>query len=76
MAVLLESPWYQQIVREGEVRMARGSIVDALDARFGEVPSGVAQQVSRITDLDRLKELLRKAITAETPEEFARFLAE
>jgi len=70
MAVLTESPFYQQIVREGELKAAREGVLEALDMRLGPVPVEVAEKVRAAADLGRLKALHRLAIAANSWEEF------
>ncbi len=77
MAVLRESPWYQEILREGEARgEARGQrqgiisgIETSLEAKFGSDGLELMPQIAQVSDLERLKEILRNIITANTFEE-------
>lgn len=59
MAVLRESPWYQQIFREGEQRGRREEILSgielALEIKFGTEGLQLMPEISQISDLDRLK---------------------
>ncbi len=67
MAVLSESPWYQQILLEGEARgeergEERGrreerlsSIEMGLELKFGTEGLKLMPEISQITDLERLK---------------------
>ncbi|MEH1875395.1 Rpn family recombination-promoting nuclease/putative transposase [Nostoc sp.] len=83
MTVLRESPWYQEILREGQARgqaegeargqaegEARGqvrgiisSIETSLEAKFG---SDGLELMSQISDLEQLKEILRRIVVANT----------
>lgn len=74
MAVLTESPFYRQIIREGELSKARDDVLAVLRIRFGPVPEETDAQVRAISDLDRLTDLHGLAITVTSPEEFAREL--
>ncbi|XHR80966.1 MAG: hypothetical protein ACFKPT_22375 [Gloeotrichia echinulata GP01] len=82
MAVLRESPWYQEILREGEARgearaEARGiisSIRTILEAKFGSEGLEFMPQISQISDLDQLQGILRSVILANTFEELRQIL--
>ncbi len=86
MAVLRESPWYQEILREGETRgealgEARGrreellsNIEISLDAKFGSDGLQLMPQIAEIPDLERLKTIFRNAIAATTIEEFRQLI--
>jgi len=58
---------YEEILLE-EVR--REAVLDALAARFGPIPTEVASRLEPITDLDRLRQLLRSAVTEPTLGQF------
>ncbi|WP_414515566.1 Rpn family recombination-promoting nuclease/putative transposase [Nostoc sp. PCC 9305] len=82
MTVLRESPWYQEILREGQARgeaegeargEARGevrgiisSIETSLEAKFGSDGLELMSQISQISDLEQLKEILRRIVVANT----------
>ncbi|WP_392531611.1 Rpn family recombination-promoting nuclease/putative transposase [Nostoc sp. C117] len=82
MTVLRESPWYQEILREGEARgEARGqalgeaqgqvrgiifSIETSLEAKFGSDGLELMSLISPISDLEQLKEILRRIVVADT----------
>ncbi|TVP61108.1 MAG: transposase [Nodularia sp. (in: Bacteria)] len=82
MAVLHESPWYQEILREGEARgETRGqrqgitfSIETSLEAKFGSDGLELMPQIVEISDLERLKMILRAIITANTVAELRQLL--
>lgn len=82
MAVLHESPWYQEILREGEARgETRGqrqgitfSIETSLEAKFGRDGLELMPQIVEISDLERLKLILRAIITANTVAELRQML--
>jgi predicted transposase YdaD len=90
MTVLRESPWYQEILREGEARgeirgeargEARGerrglisSIEINLDVKFGEDGLQLLPQINQISDTAELKEILRQIITAKSIEELRQLL--
>ncbi|MEH2110114.1 Rpn family recombination-promoting nuclease/putative transposase [Nostoc sp.] len=86
MTVLRESPWYQEILREGEARgeaegEARGevrgiisSIETSLEAKFGSDGLELMSQISQISDLEQLKEILRRIVVANTIQELQNVL--
>ncbi|MEA5600244.1 Rpn family recombination-promoting nuclease/putative transposase [Nostoc sp. UHCC 0252] len=90
MSVLRESPWYQEILREGEVRgEARGEergkasgelrgILSAieinLELKFSDRGLQLMPQINQIQDLERLKTILRNVVTANTIEELQQTL--
>jgi predicted transposase YdaD len=90
MSVLRESPWYQEILREGEVRgEARGEergkasgelqgILSAieinLELKFSDRGLQLIPQINQIQDLERLKTILRNVVTANTIEELQQIL--
>ncbi|MEH2324393.1 MAG: Rpn family recombination-promoting nuclease/putative transposase [Nostoc sp.] len=86
MTVLRESPWYQEIIREGEARgqaegEARGqvrgiisSIETSLEAKFGSDGLELMSQISQISDLEQLKEILRRIVVANTIEDLQNVL--
>jgi predicted transposase YdaD len=87
MAVLLESPWYNEILREGEVRgeargEARGvrvmveSIETILETRFGNQGLELMPRISPISNLEQLKAILRNIALANTIAEFLPVLPE
>jgi predicted transposase YdaD len=85
MGVLRESPWYQEILREGEIQgeargEARGKIEGrkeqilsniemSLDAKFGSRGLDLMPQISQITDLEELQDILRAVVLANNLEE-------
>ncbi|MHC5746240.1 MAG: Rpn family recombination-promoting nuclease/putative transposase [Nostoc sp.] len=90
MTVLRESPWYQEILREGQARgeaegeargEARGevrgiisSIETSLEAKFGSYGLELMSQISQISDLEQLKEILRRIVVANTIQELRNVL--
>lgn len=82
MTVLHESPWYQEILREGEARgEARGelrgilsSIEINLELKFGDNGLQLMPQINQINDLERLKAILRNVVTANNIEELQQVL--
>ncbi|QHG15874.1 transposase [Nostoc sp. ATCC 53789] len=90
MSVLRESPWYQEILREGEARgEARGEergkasgelrgILSAieinLELKFSDRGLQLMPEINQIQDLERLKTILRNIVTANTIEELQQIL--
>ena len=90
MVVLSESPWYQQILKEGEQRgrqvgeqigEQRGEkrgIVSAielsLEIKFGDEGLQLMPKISQITDLEQLKNIQREIMTANNIAELREFM--
>lgn len=82
MGILRESPWYEEILREGELRgEARGevqgivlSIQTTLEAKFGSEGLELMSQISQISDLERLQGILRSVVLANNLEEIQQVL--
>ena len=56
---------------EGQVARAREDVIDALEARFGEVPYQLREAINHIDDDKRLRELLRKAVVVKNLDSFS-----
>ncbi len=77
MAVLRESPWYEEILKEGEIRGKRlgeaegiiSSIRTSLEAKFGNEALELMPQVSQVNDLEQLQGILRTVVLANNFEE-------
>ncbi len=65
----------QQGMQQGALQMAREALLEILGARFGTVSPAAAAMIHASDNLARLKELLRRAATVSSPEEFERALA-
>ncbi|MBW4606164.1 MAG: Rpn family recombination-promoting nuclease/putative transposase [Hassallia sp. WJT32-NPBG1] len=86
MAVLRESPWYQQILREGEARGRQegrqegqreemlSGIELGLEIKFGTKGLQLMPEISQISDLNRLKAIQRGILTSNTLEEFRQLI--
>jgi hypothetical protein len=59
-----ESDTYLAIVDEGQEKCARDDILIVGEARLGSPPESVRAQVNAVTDLSRLKRMVRCAATA------------
>ncbi|MCL6754671.1 Rpn family recombination-promoting nuclease/putative transposase [Nostoc sp. CCCryo 231-06] len=87
MAVLHESPWYQEILREGEARgEARGELRGrkeelysgielALEIKFGNEGLELMPIISQITDLQKLKAIQQAIKTVNTVNELQQILS-
>ena len=83
MAILTESPWYQQILREGEApgeaRGRREGIISGieldLEIKFGSEGLQLMPQISQITDLEQLKVIQRGVKTVNSLEELRGLIA-
>ncbi|MGI2904928.1 Rpn family recombination-promoting nuclease/putative transposase [Tolypothrix sp. VBCCA 56010] len=82
MAVLRESPWYQQALREGKAlgrqegqreEMLSG-IELGLEIKFGTQGLQLMPEISQISDLNRLKAIQRGILTSNTLEEFRQLI--
>ncbi|MEA5505692.1 Rpn family recombination-promoting nuclease/putative transposase [Halotia wernerae UHCC 0503] len=73
MAVLRDSPWYQEIEQRGVEQGRREEILSniemSLDAKLGGQGLELMPQVNQISELERLKEILRGIVIATTIEE-------
>lgn len=74
MAVLRESPWYQEIVKEGVKQGTQRQLVRVLQRRFGPVPEGVQMELATLT-VEQLEDLVDVALTVDSFEEFVRHLS-
>lgn len=86
MAVLRESPWYQQILREGEARGRQegqqegrreemlSGIELGLEIKFGTQGLQLMPEISQISDLNRLKTIQRGILTSNTLEELRQLI--
>ena len=61
-------------MEKGRLENARKWVVKALEARHGEVPPGLAEAIFEISELEKLEQLLTKAVLSETIEGFTREL--
>lgn len=54
----------------GRLETLRWVVVDNLEARFANVPSGIVEQINALDDQVRLRALGKLAVTSETLEAF------
>jgi len=78
MAILTESPWYQQILREGRDQGRREEILSgielALEIKFGADSLQLMSQISQISNLDQLKTIQRSIKTINTLDKLRQFI--
>ena len=78
MAILQESPWYQQIFREGEKRGERQAILSSielsLEIKFSQEGLQFMPKISQVADLEQLKNLQRSILTVNTFDELQKFM--
>lgn len=60
--------------QEGILENARESVLEVLEARFGEVPSSVSDRLNEISEVARLKQLLKQSVSASSLTAFEREL--
>ena len=58
---MLEVPFLDEIVMEKACETVRQDIVTVLEARFGEVPVDLAEEIESIDDEKQLRGLVRSA---------------
>ncbi|MGH1396564.1 MAG: Rpn family recombination-promoting nuclease/putative transposase [Trichormus sp.] len=74
MTVLRESPWYQEILREGEAQGVTVSIKMSLEAKFGSQGLELMSRISPIKDLEQLQLILRTVLLANSVDEIQQIL--
>ncbi|HEX5446641.1 MAG TPA: hypothetical protein VFW87_22675, partial [Pirellulales bacterium] len=62
--MLEESDTYLMILEQGEERARRGDLLMFGEERFGAADETVRAQLANVTDLERLKRMVRRAATA------------
>lgn len=67
-------PLLSNMELEGMEKNARESVITVLRLRLGEIPTEVTDSLNNIEDLSLLKQLLEKAVTANSFVEFQQFL--
>ncbi|MBC6419792.1 MAG: hypothetical protein GDA44_14015 [Prochloron sp. SP5CPC1] len=69
-------PYITGFERDGMVQNARESAIAVLETRFEIVPKQLQDMVNTLENLQKLKELLRQAVTVPSLEEFEEILAQ
>ncbi len=72
MEILQESPWYKYIEKQGEIRSKHSDIKMSLEVKFGSSGLELMPQISEISDIERLTEIFRAILTANTLDEVQR----
>jgi hypothetical protein len=62
--VMQESDTYLMILDEGQEKATRADILVVGEERFGSADEAVREQLANITDLERLRRMLRRAVKA------------
>ena len=73
MAVLRESPWYNEIEQRGIQQGARRQLIRVLEQRFGEISHEVEVRLER-ESVEKLESLMDSAITVNSLDEFVSIL--
>ena len=73
MAVLRESPWYQEIEQRGIQQGARRQLIRVLEQRFGEI-SHEAEIRLEGKNVEELETLMDSAIAVNSLDEFVSIL--
>ncbi|MBD2354894.1 Rpn family recombination-promoting nuclease/putative transposase [Tolypothrix sp. FACHB-123] len=78
MSILRESPWYQEILTEGEQKGlqqgAQRQLIQVLRLRFGEIPQSVQANLEN-QSVEQLENLMAVAIAVNSLDEFIQSLA-
>ncbi len=69
MTVLQESPWYQEILNQGEIKGLLSGIELGLEVKFGSEGLQLMSQISQIKDLEVLTAIREGIRTKNTLEE-------
>lgn len=71
---IIENEGFEKGEQQGQLKRARKAISDVLKARVDVVPLSVLKEIENIDSLTGLEELLTKAATVESIEEFQEIL--
>jgi len=63
--------WIEQGIAEGTITTAREMALAVVEARFGQVPEGLRNEIQRDLHLNELRDLHRAVVTAESLEKLA-----
>jgi len=70
LAKTLADRFRQEGRQEGEIHSRQQSLLELLEVRFGAIPGGLAEMLSTISDVDKLKALQKRAVTCPDLEFF------
>jgi hypothetical protein len=59
---MIESPSIQEIIDQTMQKMAHRYILRVLEARFGQLPAEVSEEVNAVSEEDQLQDLLDFAV--------------
>jgi len=65
----------RQGLQQGSLEATREHILEALDARFRDVPKDILRSLRKIQDPDALKLVFRKALRADSLDDFSNALS-
>ena len=71
----MTNSWMERGMERGLEQGKESALFTVLEARFGEIPSDLRQRIEAVDDHLSLQELIRKAATAQSLQEFAKALA-
>lgn len=71
----LTTSWKEEGRAEGLAEGRRAGIIDSLEVRFGSIPDTLRSRLSEVSDLSRLRELARLAVSVGSLVEFSQSLA-
>ena len=74
MAVLRESPWYQEIEQRGIQQGALRQLIRVLEQRFGEIPHEAEIRLEG-KNVEQLETLMDSAIAVSSLDEFVSILS-
>ncbi|MBD2181815.1 transposase [Planktothrix sp. FACHB-1355] len=63
-------------IQQGRLQTSREDVIEVLETRFSTVPDTLKNSIFAIDDLGLLKQLLKRAITIDSVQEFEQLLAE
>ncbi|MBD2085748.1 transposase [Trichocoleus sp. ST-U3] len=70
------TPIERRGIRKGIVQNSRENVIEVLETRFETVPSSIAESINNLEDSAVLKQLLKRAITISSLEEFQQAIAQ
>jgi hypothetical protein len=77
--IMIQSPVYEQIVKEGEEKgreeAFKGSVLAVLEARFEVMPQDIEEGVKAVERLRQLEIILKRASVCKDLAEFRDFLS-
>jgi hypothetical protein len=72
--IMIESPVYEQILKEGGEEALRSGVLAVLEARFEMVPKDIEERVKALEGLRQLEIALKRASVSNDLAEFRDFL--